>query len=264
MIIAQISDFHLRPVGQTAYAGLEMHAMTKCAIEAVAKLDPAPDCVLVTGDLADGARPEAYALAAELLSVLPMPVFVIPGNHDRREVMQECLGAVYPYLRQSDFLHYVIEDFPVRLIGLDTVIPGAVGGEICATREAWFADRLAEGGGRPTLVFMHHPPFETGIEAMDATLCRTSPGFRALAESHPEILCIAAGHHHRPIARRWAGTLGFIVPGVAHQLALDLRPGAPLRYIHETPGFALHVWSAEKGLASHVVPIGDYGEHYNF
>lgn len=265
MLIAQISDFHLRLPGETAYAGIDTHAMARRAIEAVAALDPPADCVLVTGDLADGARPEAYALALELLSRLPIPVFVIPGNHDRRETMRDCMGEAYAYLRQDGrFLHYVVEDFPVRLIGLDTVVPGGVGGEICAEREAWLADRLTEGDGRPTLVFMHHPPFMTGIGGMDGTMCRTGNGFRRLIEDHPEIERIVSGHHHRPVFRRWAGTVGFIVPGVAHQLALDLRPGQPLRYTHEPPAYALHSWSPDTGIVSHVVPIADYGRSYDF
>lgn len=265
MLIAQIGDFHLRPIGQTAYAGLDTHAMTRRAIDTIAALDPAPDCVLVTGDLADGGRPEEYALAADLLSRLSMPVFVIPGNHDRRETMRDCLAATYPYLRQDeDFLHYVVEDFSVRLIGLDTVAPGQVGGAICAARAAWFAERLAEGDRRPTLVFMHHPPFATGVSGMDATMCRTDSAFAELVESHPEIECIVAGHHHRTITRRWAGTVGLIVPGVAHQVALDLRPGQPLRFILEPPGFALHIWSPETGLVSHIAQIGDYGASRDF
>ena len=118
MLIAQIGDFHLRPIGQTAYAGIDTHTMTRRAIDTIAALDPAPDCVLVTGDLADGGRPEEYALAADLLSRLSMPVFVIPGNHDRRETMRDCLAGTYPYLLQDeDFLHYVVEDFSVLLGG---------------------------------------------------------------------------------------------------------------------------------------------------
>jgi Icc protein len=265
MLIAQIGDFHLRPIGQTAYAGIDTHTMTRRAIDTIAALDPAPDCVLVTGDLADGGRPEEYALAADLLSRLSMPVFVIPGNHDRRETMRDCLAGTYPYLLQDeDFLHYVVEDFSVRLIGLDTVMPGQVGGAICAARAAWLAERLAEGNHRPTLVFMHHPPFATGVSGMDATMCRTDSAFAELVESHSEIERIVAGHHHRTITRRWAGTVGLIVPGVAHQLALDLRPGQPLRFILEPPGFALHVWSPETGMVSHIAQIGDYGPGRDF
>jgi 3',5'-cyclic AMP phosphodiesterase CpdA len=265
MLIAQISDFHIRPDGQMAYEGLETNTMTRRAIATVAALDPAPDCVLVTGDLTDCGRPEEYALVADMLSALPMPVFVIPGNHDRRETMRDVMAPKFPYLRQSpDFLHYTVEDFPVRLIGLDTVQSGEDGGAICARREAWLGERLAEGDGRPTFVFMHHPPFPVGVHGMDIMMCAVGDGFRDMVKTHAEIERVACGHYHRPITTRFAGTVGFVAPGVAHQVALDLRPGEPNRFIFEPPAFALHAWSPQTGVVSHIAPIGDFGPARDF
>ena len=143
-------------------------------------------------------------------------------------------------------------------------MPGEGGGALCAEREAWLADRLDEGGGRPSLLLMHHPPFLTGVAGMDELICRTSPAFAALIRSHPEIERILCGHYHRPIQVRWAGTIGFVAPGTAHQVALDLRPGEPNRFILEPPGFAIHVWSPETGVVSHTQPIGDFGPRRDF
>ena len=152
MIIAQITDFHVRPPGVKAYAGIDTNAMLRRAVAAIAALDPLPDCVLATGDLADCGLADEYREIDDALSTLPMPAFVIPGNHDRREVMRDSLGESHRYLRsQSQFLNYVVDDFPVRLIALDTVIAGSHAGEICPQREAWFSGALAEGDGRPTL-----------------------------------------------------------------------------------------------------------------
>ncbi len=260
MIIAQITDLHVRPPGVRAYGGLDTTAMLRRAVAAIAALEPAPDCVIATGDLADCGLAEEYGVLAEALAPLPMPVYVIPGNHDRREVMRTTLGGAYPYLKQDpDFLQYVVDDFPVRLVALDTVIPGEDGGAICAAREAWFAAALAAGRGKPTLVLMHHPPFVTGVPPMDPMMCRCSPAFAGLVAQHPEIELIATGHYHRPIVVRWAGTLGFVAPSTAHQVALDLRAGEPTRLVHEPPGFALHVHRSGSGMVSHIVPIGDFG-----
>ncbi|OQM77226.1 phosphodiesterase [Manganibacter manganicus] len=265
MLIAQISDFHIRPEGQMAYAGLDTNAMARRAVATITALDPAPDCVLVTGDLADCGRAEEYEIVADILSTLPMPVFVIPGNHDRRETMRDVLAPTFPYLRQADdFLHYAIEDFPVRLIGLDTVLAGEDGGAICAAREAWFAARLAEGDGQPTLVFMHHPPFRVGVSGMDIMMCDVGAGFSDLIRKHAEIERVTCGHYHRPITTRYAGTIGLVAPGIAHQVALDLRPGEPNRFIMEPPGFALHAWAPETGLITHIAPIGNFGPSRDF
>jgi 3',5'-cyclic AMP phosphodiesterase CpdA len=265
MLIAQITDLHIRPDGQRLYGGIDTNEMTRRAVARLAELDPLPDCVVVTGDVADCGRPEEYALASEILSRLPMPVFAIPGNHDRREAMRTGLVEKLGYSgRDGDFLNFTAEDFPVRLIGLDTNVPGEEGGDVCAAREDWLAGCLADGGGRPTMLFMHHPPFLTGVGGMDAVMCRTSPSFARLIEDHAEIERIACGHYHRPIIRRWRGTVGLVVPGVAHQVALDLRPGQPSRFILEPPGLALHTWSEEAGLVSHFLPLGDFGPSRDF
>ena len=265
MLIAQISDFHIRPPEEPKVYGVDTNAMTDAAIAAITALDPLPDCVLVTGDLADCGREQEYMLAEAMLARLEMPVYVIPGNHDLREVMRGKLGARYPYLAEAGrFLSYVVDDFPVRLIGLDTVIEGEGGGEICADREAWFAERLAEGDGRPTLVFMHHAPFATGVYGMDEIMCRVSDNFGAIVRAHPEIERIVCGHYHRPIARRWNGTVGYVVPGVAHQVALDLRPGRSNRLVREPAALALHAWSPETGMISHTAAIGDFGDVVEF
>jgi 3',5'-cyclic AMP phosphodiesterase CpdA len=265
MIIAQITDLHARPPGVRAYAGIDTNAMMRSAVAAIGRLDPRPDCVIATGDLTDCGLREEYAEVADALAQLPMPAFLIPGNHDRCDVMRECLGARHPYLRQDPrFLHYVIDDFPVRLIALDTVVAGETGGEICAAREAWLADALARGDGRPTLIFMHHPPFRTGLPAMDTMLCATSPTFAQLIARHPEVERIVAGHCHRPIVVRWAGTVGFVAPSTAHQVVLDFKSDDDNRFIHEPPGLALHVHQPGLGIVSHVAVVDDYGPIHSF
>ncbi len=265
MIIAQITDFHVRPPGVRAYGGVDTNAMLRNAVAAITAFDPAPDCVIATGDLADCGLADEYDEIADALAQLPMPVFAIPGNHDRREALRSSLVGRHRYLEQeTEFINYVVDDFPVRLIALDTVVAGETSGEICAVREAWFARALELGNRKPTLVFMHHPPFRTGVPALDPMMCKTSATFPQLIARHPEIERVVAGHYHRPIVVRWAGTIGFVAPSTAHQVALDLRDDASARLIEEPPGFALHVYRDGIGIASHVVPIGSYGTPRDF
>ncbi|WP_332682864.1 phosphodiesterase [Bosea sp. (in: a-proteobacteria)] len=264
MIIAQLSDFHARPHGCPAYGIVDTNAAIGRAVDEVLAMEPAPDCVLVTGDLSDCGLAEEYGIVRDALRRLPMPVYVVPGNHDRREALAATLAKEHAYLPESGFQHYAIEDFPVRLIGLDTVIAGEDGGEICPAREAWLAERLREGQGRPTVIFMHHPPFEVGVDGMDIMPCHVSPGFVDLVARHPEIERVLCGHYHRPIQRRFAGTIGYVAPGTAHQVALDLRPGTENQFVMEPPALAVHVWTQETGVVSHLQPIGDYGPRRPF
>ena len=264
MIIAQLSDFHARPHGRPAYGVIDTNAAIRRAIDAVLAMPLQPDCVLVTGDLTDCGLAEEYAIVRDELERLPMPVYLVPGNHDRRENFVAALAAQRDYLPSDGPLNYVIEDFPVRLIGLDTLVPGESGGALSPASEAWLAETLADGGGRPTLVFMHHPPFRVAVDGMDGILCRVSPGFAGLIAKHPEIERIVCGHYHRPIQRRFAGTVGYVAPGTAHQVALDLRRGTENRMVMEPPAFAVHAWDPEAGIVSHLQPIGDYGPIRDF
>jgi hypothetical protein len=168
------------------------------------------------------------------------------------------------YLPRSGFVHYAVDRFPVRLIALDTVVAGQHGGSMCEARETWLAQTLERLPPKPTLVFMHHPPFATGVSAMDPMMCETRPSFATLISKHPEIERIVTGHYHRPIVLRWAGTVGFVAPSTAHQVALDMREGEPTRLVMEPPGIALHVYRPTTGIVSHVVPIGDFGPVRDF
>jgi hypothetical protein len=114
------------------------------------------------------------------------------------------------------------------------------------------------------MVFVHHPPFLTGITSMDALgLCAGRDEFAAIVARYPSIERVVAGHYHRPITVRWAGTVGYAAPSTAHQVVLDLRPGEPTRFVLEPPGLALHVWSERTGVVTHAVTIGDFGSPFD-
>jgi 3',5'-cyclic AMP phosphodiesterase CpdA len=113
------------------------------------------------------------------------------------------------------------------------------------------------------MLVMHHPPFLTGVDGMDALRCFNGAALAAILRRHPEVERVVAGHYHRPIVVRWAGTVGFVAPSTAHQVALDLRRDAPNRFIMEPPGLAVHHWDEAAGLVSHFLPIGDYGKPFD-
>ena len=112
MILAQITDPHVRPRGRLAYGVIDTEAALRRAVEAVAALVPQPDCVVVTGDLTDCGLAEEYEIVRDCLAALSMPVFVIPGNHDRRENLAAVLRARHPYLPAAGFQHYVRRRLP--------------------------------------------------------------------------------------------------------------------------------------------------------
>jgi Icc protein len=261
MLIAQLSDPHIPAPGKLLYGRVDTAAFFARAVHAVATSEPAPDAVILTGDLVDKGEPAEYAHLRELLAPLPMPVFAIPGNHDTREPFRDAFAGD-GYLPRDGFLQYAVEEYPLRLVALDTLIPGAGGGELCAERMGWLERTLAAAPDRPTLVMMHHPPFATGIEYMDRAGLADATAFAALIARHPQVERIACGHLHRIIERRFAGTIAGTAPSTAHQFRLNLLPGASLRLMFEPPGYQLHLWRDGDGLVTHTVPLGDWPGPY--
>ena len=264
MLIAQLTDTHIKPAGRLAYRRVDTETCLRRAVAHVAGLEPRPDVVLITGDLVDAGHPEEYALLRSILEDLPKPYYLIPGNHDERRALASGFRD-HAYLpRDSEFLQYVIDGHELRLIGLDTIIPGQPGGEMCARRTAWLDARLAEAPDRPTLLFMHHPPFRTGIEHMDAMRLADEDRFAALVRRHPQVVRVLCGHVHRAIQAPFAGTTASIAPSTAHQVALDLRPQGPSAFMLEPPGFQLHLYEEGTGLVTHTAAIGDFDGPYPF
>ncbi|GAP36526.1 phosphodiesterase [Piscinibacter sakaiensis] len=256
LLLAQLSDPHLG-LSPAAFGGqLDTTEALQRAVAHVAALDPRPDAVLLTGDLAEHGRPEEYALLRRLLAPLPMPVYAVPGNHDDPAAARAGLDpAQMPVDADAPAGRccYRVALGGLQLVALDTVVPRQPHGALDAAQLDWLARTLAACADAPVLVFMHHPPLPTGLAAMDA--CRLLDGAEALAarlRAHGRVEGVLCGHLHRPVQLRFAGTGLHVAPSVAHQLALDLRPAAPLRARLEPPQVSLHRWTAELGLCTHL------------
>jgi len=261
MLIAQITDTHITAPGKLLMSIVDTAAALERAVSAVNKLNPLPDATLLTGDLVEGGAREEYAHLRSPLAPLRMPVFAIPGNHDEREAMREVFLSD-GYLPRQGYLNYVVEDYPLRLIGLDTLVPGEGSGTLCPERLRWIADVLIAAPDRPTLMLMHHPPFATGIQRMDRAGLGGTSAFAEIIRNHPQVERIVCGHLHRAIESRFAGTIAGTAPSTAHQIALDLRPEARLSFTLEPPGYQLHLWREGVGLVTHTATIGEWsGPH---
>jgi 3',5'-cyclic-AMP phosphodiesterase len=265
MLICQLTDLHLRPEGVAAYRVVETNTLTERAFRAVAALDPRPDAVLITGDLTDCGLDSEYALLARLIREhLRMPVYVIPGNHDRRSTLRAELGSLPGVNSDPEFIQYTVEDFPVRLVMLDTLVPGAPHGELCTERLAFLDRELAGQPDKPTLIGMHHPPFVSGIDHMDRISLRNPGTFAEIIARHPQVELIVCGHHHRPVIARVANAIASIGPSVAHQVELELRPEAAGAFVLEPPAFQLHRWTKATGIVSHLAYVDDFPGPYPF
>lgn len=263
MLIAQLTDSHVRPAGVLFADVVDTRAMLSDAVDAVLALSPRPEVVIFTGDLTNDGEPEAYAMLRPILERLPMPVYAIPGNHDDREAML-ALDGVAVVGAGSAFRQYAVDLDDLRLIALDSNVPGKAHGALCAERVAWLEAELANSGDQPVLMMVHHPPAETGIAFMDRIPLTSDPALEAIISRHAaRIQRIVCGHIHRAIFYRWKNVPVSVAPGVAHHVILALDGREPA-FVMEPPGFHLHRWSAAHGLVTHHVPIGSYPGPYQF
>lgn len=262
MIVAQISDLHVKAEGRLAYGVLDTAPYVQRAVAQIAQLDPRPNFVIASGDLTDGARSEEYSRLRELLDPLPMPYYLVMGNHDAREALR----AAFPdhaYLRADEnFVQYVIEG-DLRIVVGDTTTPGDNSGALDFPRLEFIDAALAAEPSRPAMLVLHHPPFETGISGMDAPGFSGAEQLAAVVRRHPQLERIACGHLHRPIVTRWGGTVAMTAPSVAHQLTLDLRDGVAETFSLEPPAFVLHRWDG-RTLVSHIAVVDPADGPYPF
>lgn len=260
MLIAQITDIHL---GFDPGNPDELNRRRlDMALRSLSALSPRPDLLLATGDLADaGDDSESYARLREAMAGLPFPVYYALGNHDGRDAF----AANFPEAAMPDgFLQYAIEDHDLRILVLDTLEEGRHGGHFCERRAGWLSARLAEAPGRPTLIVLHHPPFESGhpwmTENPEAGWVRR---LESIVSAHPNVVALVAGHLHRPVVTRWAGTVLAVCPATAPQVALDFAPIDPERpdgramIVADPPWFALHLWNG-RTLVSHFDTAGPH------
>lgn len=244
--IVQISDTHLLADGALAYGRVDTLAGLRSAASSLIALAPrlgGVDAIVATGDIADRGEPAAYDLFREIMAGVTAatgaPVLVIPGNHDARDPFRAAFGG----RSDAETLDFCADVGALRLIGLDTTVPGANHGQASAAQADWVAASAAAAPDRPAILFLHHPPFDMGVGFMDAQRLLRPAALEAAVVGSPSIRLVACGHVHRAVTTLWAGGPAMIAPAPSHAVRLDARADAPACFDLE-PGAALvHCWA---------------------
>lgn len=264
-LLLQLSDLHIREPGRLAYGRINTAPYLTQAVQTIQRLPQSPTALVLTGDLTDFGRAEEYEHLRRLLEPLgDLPIYLLPGNHDERQQLRASFPD-HPYLGTDGFVQYSVPVGDLTVIALDTVVPGASEGSLCAQRLDWLARELETHRARPVVIAMHHPPFRTLIGHMDDIgLLDGAPELEALVQRYPNVQRIVCGHLHRSIQVGFGGTVAMTAPSPAHQVCLDLAPDAASAWTLEPPGFALHALPAGGRLVSHLVASGRYEGPYPF
>ena len=266
MLIAQITDTHIKPRGRLAYGNvLDSSSCLKNVVKHCNEFNPTIDLVFVTGDLTDSGQLEEYEEFNKILRDLKIPWFVIPGNHDNKQILMNFFDE-HEYLpRNEKFCNYVIDKYPFVLMGLDTTVPGENYGELCNERLQWLVLNLKRYSSKPIFLFMHHPPFVTGIDGMDNQNLKNSSKFFEILRSYPQVKHIACGHVHRATETVIDGVGISIAPNGAHSVHLDINSKKPPMFIMEPPTIRIFKLNLiNENVVSHLSFVGKYDGPYPF
>ncbi len=215
--IIQISDTHLcLDVPQ------RMIDLENC-VQAINKLDVPPDLVIHTGDVAHNGLAKEYHSARQLLDQLDPPYFVMPGNRDKRTQLRMEFSQSQFRLPQNGWLQYSIEDYPVRLIMVDTVSDHTNKGELCSSRLKHLDQMLLADTTKPVALFLHHPPYKAeGIpDPYQYENWSDVENLTQLLAQHKNVCGMYCGHVHRFID----GSIAGVRASAITCLAGDLRKG---------------------------------------
>jgi 3',5'-cyclic-AMP phosphodiesterase len=247
-LLAHLSDPH---VGAD-WGGPDPAATLAAAVAKVLYIAE-PDAVLLSGDLSDHAADDEYELVRELVAPLQAPLYVLPGNHDDRGVLRRAFGLPG---EGAEPVRYSADLGPVRLVVVDTTLPGEDPGALDADQLAWLDAELADAPRQPTLVAMHHPPVATGVPAWDAI--GLNPADRValgkVIERHGQVRRLVGGHVHRVITGDLAGRPVLAVPSTYLQGLLRFG-STELDLAFDEPACVAFHGFFDGELVSHVQPV---------
>lgn len=222
-VLAHLSDSHLTSAGVRYNQVLDADAALDRAVAVLrsAVADGRPlDAVILSGDLTDTGDPDAYRRLRAAVEPLGVPVLYATGNHDVRTEFHRSLlgrGDEGPVLQS-------VQVGGLRMLALDSTIPGAGHGRLTAEHLTELTTALADPAPEGTIVVLHHAPLPPPSPLLSHFALEAASRI-ALREAiaGTDVRLVLAGHHH--LAQ--SGTLGAIPVAVAGSTAIRTDPLAP-------------------------------------
>ena len=253
--LLHLSDTHLRANGGRLFGTVDSEALLRRALEGIEASGARPEAIVFTGDLADLGEPDAYARLRRLVEPaaerIGAEVVWVMGNHDdRAEFRAGLLGES----RGSAPVDRVYNVNGLRIIALDTSVPGFHHGEVSDEQLDWLNVELALPAPDGTILAMHHPPVPSVLDLAVTVELRDQ---RRLAEvlRGSDVRSILAGHLHYSTAATFAGIPVSVASATCYTQDLGV-PAGGTRAREGAQAFNLvHVY--EETVVHSVVPVGE-------
>jgi 3',5'-cyclic AMP phosphodiesterase CpdA len=204
-VVAHVSDTHLLAGDAQQYGAIDTVSHFRSALERLTRIDPPPQAIVVTGDLADLGEPEAYRRLRELVEpfaeAVGAQVVWCMGNHDERAAFsRELFGE------ESDAPQDRVYDVRgLRIVSLDTSVPGWHHGEITDEQLAWLRDELATPAEHGTILALHHPPIPSPLVPAAEIIELLDTDRLADVVRGSDVRAILGGHYHFTSHSTFAG-----------------------------------------------------------
>ncbi|WP_259650646.1 metallophosphoesterase [Roseobacter sp. OBYS 0001] len=210
MKFIHLTDTHV--IGEGELYGQDPAARLRAAVASINAEHSDAAFVALTGDMTHWGDTAAYVRFSREIKELDMPLHLIVGNHDDTA----SFGVAFPEIPrdESGFVQSGFETQFGRFLLLDTKNPETHAGAYCPARQVWLTRELDQTNG-PVVLFMHHPPFKTGIASMDRIMLQD-------AEAFYDIVAPPQGAHPASVLRSCASRHFWQLAG--HQLFLHARP----------------------------------------
>ena len=257
--VAQVTDLHIGRTIAFPSIQLDLYDELLLTVERLQSLSDMLDLVIISGDLSNHGNVPDCRRVKEVLDTLPMPYFVMVGNHDRRSVLREVFSDhTYMHSPGDGYIQYSIEHLPIRIIVLDTLSVGSHRGLLDEARIAWLDGKLSEQPHKPTMICMHHPPFETGMPYPDSLGLDGKEALGQVVRKYHNIEAVVSGHTHRDSVVRWNNTVAYVTPSSSFSYKLEFEEVDDLDPLNNPPAFRIFRWDPAVGLVSHLCYTGVY------
>jgi len=243
MKFIHLTDTHFVPKGKRLYGRDPRQTLEKAVADINANHGDA-ELVVITGDLTHWGEAEAFESLREALHPLRPPLKLLVGNHDDRALFSRSFPD--QPTDANGFVQSTQNTAAGQFVFLDTMLDGTHAGHFCDARQRWLADAL-ETSTDDLFLFMHHPPFLTGLPAADRIGLKDADAFRCVIEPFKHrIRHLFCGHVHRPIAGSWLGIPVTTLRALNHQLWFDMTEEDELRGSFEPPAYCVVLVDAER------------------
>jgi 3',5'-cyclic-AMP phosphodiesterase len=261
-VVAHVSDTHLRAAGSLQYGAIDTEANLEQAIARLGRIRPRPMALVFTGDLADIAEPKAYARLREIVEPAAADwgaqVVWVMGNHDERAAYS--LGL---FDEESEAEQDRVYDVAgLRIVALDTSVPGYHHGELTEGQLSWLADVLSTPAEHGTLLALHHPPIPVPMMRPAEVIELLDQQRFADVVAGTDVRGILGGHFHFTSWSTFAG----VPVSVASATCYTSDPAPADRFVSGVDGHQamtmLHVYPDR--VVHTVVPVADADEVTGF